>query len=411
MPSHRLRPMTGRDPNEHGRASSTLELLFDLTFVIGFGTAASQFAHYLAEGHVLVAVTGFVLSAFAVAWAWMNWSWFASAYDTDDWAFRLLTLVQMIGALILSLGLPAVFASLEHGGHIDNRTMVAGYVVMRVPMIVQWVRAARNDPAHRYLCLLYARTIAAAQTGWVVLAAAPLTLWPSIILALLLIGVEVLGPVLVSRMHGGTPWHPHHIAERYGLLIIIALGEGLLGTMATLSVLFDTSGWSLDVVLVGLAGVALTFGIWWSYFLFPSGDLLHHHRSRSPLWGNGHIPLFIAVVAIGGGLHLAAYSLDDQSELGPVPTLLAVAVPVGAYMVMVYALFGALTRMLTERHLWQLAGSGAVVVGSVGLVALGWPISVGLVLLSAAPWVTVVGQEIDARRRELAAERATAEAA
>lgn len=102
--------------------------------------------------------------------------------------------------------------------------MVAGYVVMRVPMIVQWVRAARNDPAHRNLCLLYARTIAAAQTGWVVLALEPLTLWPSIILALLLIGVEVLGPVLVSRMHGGTPWHPHHIAERYGLLIIIALG-------------------------------------------------------------------------------------------------------------------------------------------------------------------------------------------
>ncbi|MGB4809644.1 MAG: low temperature requirement protein A, partial [Candidatus Phosphoribacter baldrii] len=101
MPSHRLRSMSGRDPLEAGRAASTLELLFDLTFVIGFGTAASQFAHYLAEGHVAVAVVGFVFGAFAVAWAWMNWSWFASAYDTDDWAYRLLTLVQMIGTLIL----------------------------------------------------------------------------------------------------------------------------------------------------------------------------------------------------------------------------------------------------------------------------------------------------------------------
>lgn len=60
MPSHRLRSMSGRDPLEAGRAASTLELLFDLTFVIGFGTAASQFAHYLAEGHVAVAVVGFV---------------------------------------------------------------------------------------------------------------------------------------------------------------------------------------------------------------------------------------------------------------------------------------------------------------------------------------------------------------
>ena len=400
MPSHRLRSMSGRDPLEAGRAASTLELLFDLTFVIGFGTAASQFAHYLAEGHVAVAVVGFVFGAFAVAWAWMNWSWFASAYDTDDWAYRLLTLVQMIGTLILSLGLPSLFASIDSGEHIDNRTMVSGYVVMRVPMIIQWLRAARADSARRGVCLIYARTIAVAQTGWVALALAPLTLWPSVTLALLLISVEIVGPVLVSRRHGGTPWHPHHIAERYGLLVIIALGEGLLGTMAALSTLFDASGWSVDFVLVGLAGVGLTFGIWWSYFLFPSGDLLHHHRARSPIWGNGHIPLFIAVVAVGGGLHLAAYSLGGEAALSPAGTILAVAVPVAAYIVLVYVLFGALTRALRPMHWWMLAGSMALTVTAVGFVAAGGAMPVGLIVVAAVPWVTVVGQEIEAFRHE-----------
>ncbi|MBK6956860.1 MAG: low temperature requirement protein A [Actinomycetales bacterium] len=400
MPSHRLRSMSGRDPLEAGRAASTLELLFDLTFVIGFGTAASQFAHYLAEGHVAVAVVGFVFGAFAVAWAWMNWSWFASAYDTDDWAYRLLTLVQMIGTLILSLGLPSLFASIDSGEHIDNRTMVSGYVVMRVPMIIQWLRAARADSARRGVCLIYARTIAVAQTGWVVLALAPLTLWPSVTLALLLISVEIVGPVLVSRRHGGTPWHPHHIAERYGLLVIIALGEGLLGTMAALSTLFDASGWSVDFVLVGLAGVGLTFGIWWSYFLFPSGDLLHHHRARSPIWGNGHIPLLIAVVAVGGGLHLAAYSLGGEAALSPTATILAVAVPVAAYIVLVYVLFGALTRALRPMHWWMLAGSMALTVTAVGFVAAGGAMPVGLIVVAAVPWVTVVGQEIEAFRHE-----------
>ena len=400
MPSHRLRSMSGRDPLEAGRAASTLELLFDLTFVIGFGTAASQFAHYLAEGHVAVAVVGFVFGAFAVAWAWMNWSWFASAYDTDDWAYRLLTLVQMIGTLILSLGLPSLFASIDSGEHIDNRTMVSGYVVMRVPMIIQWLRAARADSARRGVCLIYARTIAVAQTGWVVLALAPLTLWPSVTLALLLISVEIVGPVLVSRRHGGTPWHPHHIAERYGLLVIIALGEGLLGTMAALSTLFDASGWSVDFVLVGLAGVGLTFGIWWSYFLFPSGDLLHHHRARSPIWGNGHIPLLIAVVAVGGGLHLAAYSLGGEATLSPTAPILAVAVPVAAYIVLVYVLFGALTRALRPMHWWMLAGSMALTVTAVGFVAAGGAMPVGLIVVAAVPWVTVVGQEIEAFRHE-----------
>lgn len=392
--------MSGRDPLEAGRAASTLELLFDLTFVIGFGTAASQFAHYLAEGHVAVAVVGFVFGAFAVAWAWMNWSWFASAYDTDDWAYRLLTLVQMIGTLILSLGLPSLFASIDSGEHIDNRTMVSGYVVMRVPMIIQWLRAARADSARRGVCLIYARTIAVAQTGWVVLALAPLTLWPSVTLALLLISVEIVGPVLVSRRHGGTPWHPHHIAERYGLLVIIALGEGLLGTMAALSTLFDASGWSVDFVLVGLAGVGLTFGIWWSYFLFPSGDLLHHHRARSPIWGNGHIPLLIAVVAVGGGLHLAAYSLGGEAALSPAGTILAVAVPVAAYIVLVYVLFGALTWALRPMHWWMLAGSMALTVTAVGFVAAGGAMPVGLIVVAAVPWVTVVGQEIEAFRHE-----------
>ena len=392
--------MSGRDPLEAGRAASTLELLFDLTFVIGFGTAASQFARYLAEGHVAVAVVGFVFGAFAVAWAWMNWSWFASAYDTDDWAYRLLTLVQMIGTLILSLGLPSLFASIDSGEHIDNRTMVSGYVVMRVPMIIQWLRAARADSARRGVCLIYARTIAVAQTGWVALALAPLTLWPSVTLALLLISVEIVGPVLVSRRHGGTPWHPHHIAERYGLLVIIALGEGLLGTMAALSTLFDASGWSVDFVLVGLAGVGLTFGIWWSYFLFPSGDLLHHHRARSPIWGNGHIPLLIAVVAVGGGLHLAAYSLGGEAALSPTATILAVAVPVAAYIALVYVLFGALTRALRPMHWWMLAGSMALTVTAVGFVAAGGAMPVGLIVVAAVPWVTVVGQEIEAFRHE-----------
>ena len=50
---------------------------------------------------------GFVFSVFAITWAWINFSWFASAYDTDDWVFRLLTLLQMVGVLVLALGSPA----------------------------------------------------------------------------------------------------------------------------------------------------------------------------------------------------------------------------------------------------------------------------------------------------------------
>ena len=94
--AHRRRRFTGRDPDEDGRASTPLELLYDLTIVVAFGTASDELAHFVADDHVAAGVGGFVIAAFAVfavTWAWLSYSWFASAYDTDDWVFRLATMV------------------------------------------------------------------------------------------------------------------------------------------------------------------------------------------------------------------------------------------------------------------------------------------------------------------------------
>ena len=113
--------MSGRDPHERGRAATPLELLFDLAFVIAFGTAADELAHLLADDHVIEGLLGFCFATFAVSWAWINFSWFASAYDTDDWVYRLTTMVQMVGVLVLALGLHDMFASLKEGEHLDNR--------------------------------------------------------------------------------------------------------------------------------------------------------------------------------------------------------------------------------------------------------------------------------------------------
>ena len=148
--------MSGRDPDEEHRSATPLELLYDLTFVVAFGVAAEQFAHLLAAGHLASGLIGFGFAVFGICWAWINFSWFASAYDTDDWAFRLATMVQMVGVIILALGLPPVFHSIDAGDPINNRVAVAGYVVMRVPMLFLWLRAARQDPPRRRACQTYA---------------------------------------------------------------------------------------------------------------------------------------------------------------------------------------------------------------------------------------------------------------
>jgi low temperature requirement protein LtrA len=268
--AHRRRRLTGRDPNEPHRSATPLELLYDLTFVVAFGTAANELAHYVAEDHVSTGLIGFAFTALAVSWAWINYSWFASAYDTDDWVFRLATMVQMVGVIVLALGLSEAFASIDHGDTLDFGVMVAGYVVMRVSMLFLWWRASRDDRQHAPAAVTYITTIASSQIGWVALVFLSLPVVTTFAVASLLFLLELSGPVIAERSKGGTPWHTHHIAERYGLLVIITLGEGVIGTVASLNaVVHGEQGWSVDAVLLSIAGIGLTFATWWTYFAIP----------------------------------------------------------------------------------------------------------------------------------------------
>jgi low temperature requirement protein LtrA len=397
---HRKARMRGRDPDEPHRTATPLELLFDLTFVVSFGMAADELAHYLAEDHVKTALLGFSLATFAISWAWINFSWFASAYDTDDWVFRLLTMLQMVGVIVLALGLPHMFESIDEGQTVDTSVMVAGYVIMRVALVLQWTRAARQDPARRPACTAYITAVLIAQAGWVGLLVAETSITETFVLAGVLILVEFTGPWFAETRRGGTPWHPHHIAERYGLLVIIALGEGIIGTIASLSVLVgpEGPGWSMDAALVAIAGTALTFGMWWVYFVVPSGAILHARRTRAFGWGYGHIPIIGAVVATGGGLHVAAYYLEKHSQLDASATVLCAVIPVAVYVLGLYMLYAVLTRSLDPFHLWLIAGTAVLLVTPIGMAAAGASMAWCLVALSLSPWVTVVGYELHGHR-------------
>jgi low temperature requirement protein LtrA len=391
--------MRGRDAEEGHRAATPLELLFDLTFVIAYGSAAHQLAHALAAGHIGSGIGGFAFASFSVAWAWINFSWFASAYDIDDWGYRLLTMVQMAGVLILALGVPSMFESFEHG-HLDIRVMVLGYVIMRVPMVAQWSRAARQDAGRRAICKVYIATIVTSQIGWCLLLLLDVSIASFFAFAAIPFLIELSGPIIAEGMRGGTPWHPHHIAERYGLVVIIALGEGLLGTMAALAAIVGPQGpgWSMDVAVLGLAGTALIFGMWWIYFIIPSGELLAAYRDRSFGWGYGHILLFAAVVAAGAGLHVAAYAIEGRCVLSLPQTLLCTAIPAAVYIAMIFALYSALTRDYDPAHTWMLIASAIPLVAAIALSYAGVGLAWCIAALALTPWASVVGYELVGHR-------------
>ncbi|MEU6661902.1 low temperature requirement protein A [Streptomyces sp. NPDC046821] len=401
--AHSRVPMTGRDPEELGRVSTPLELLFDLTFVVAVGTAALHFAEMVAEGHSWQAVEAFVLAMFAISVAWISFSWFASAFGTDDWLYRVLTMVQMIGVVVFSLGLPAMFHSIDVGGHLDVRIMVLGYVVMRLAMMSQWWRAARESPAFRTVGFSMIRWTVFVQLGWCVVAFVRLPLGV-VFTAFMVLGVlELVLPVLAQGNAGGTPWHPHHVAERYSLFAIIVLGEGVVGTVASSGdLLGGVAGthWTGNAIAVVVAGVGLTFGMWWVYFSAPFGDILTHRRNRGYLFGYGHIPLFIGVAGAGAGLHVAGLQLEHHSEISDVAVVLSLAIPVGLYLMMIYLLHTLLVSTADPFHVLLISLTLAVLLAAVLLAAAGVPVAVCLLIVMLAPVVTVVGYETVGHRHQ-----------
>ena len=398
--AHRLARMTGRDPSQSHRAATPLELLFDLTLVIAIGQASGQFSHLIAEGHFGAALGGMAFALFSIVWAWINFTWFASAYDTDDWVYRVATMVQMIGVIVIALGLPALFHSIDEGDHIDNRVLVIGYVVMRVALVAQWLRVAKQDPERRATALAYAKYVSIAQAGWLVVAFTSLEFWPTVLCALVLFALEMAGPVLAERKTSGTPWHPHHIAERFGLLAIITLGEGIFGTVASVSAIVEEQSWSMEAVLIIVAGIGLTFGLWWNYFIIPSGDALAKFRDKSFIWGYGHMFIFGAIAATGAGLHVAAYVIEGESTLGHVGAVLAVAIPVLVFCVGLFALYSFLMGTVDPFHFGLMAGCVAVVLLAIAVTAAGASIGIGLIIVMLAPAVIVVGYETIGHRHE-----------
>lgn len=395
--AHPTMPMTGRDPRERNRVGSSLELLFDLTFAVSFGVAGNEFSQLMAAGDIGHGLFGFSFAMFAIMWAWVNFTWFASAFDTDDWVYRVTTLVQMIGVVVLALGLTPFFASLAEGG-VDNLLMVLGYVVMRLAMLFQWLRVARQSPRHRRAALVYASTLGFAQVGWTVLALAH-TSWPTFVgcgVGLLL--VELSGPLVAETRAGGTPWHPTHIAERYGALALITLGEGIVGTIAALAPVIATVGWTFEAVLVVTAGLCLTFGLWWGYFAIDFGAVLAARPDKSFAFGYGHMLIFAAIAATGAGMHVAGYVLAGEARLGNVAAVASVVGPLLLFMVVLVGLYSYLFGTFDRLHAAMVAGLVAVLAAALGLAAMGVPMGWCLLVASAAPVLMVVVYELEGHR-------------
>lgn len=359
------RPFVARTTTEEHRAATPLELFFDLCFVVAVAQASGRLHHALTEDHVGQALVGFAMVFFATWWAWMNFTWFASAYDNDDTIYRLTVFVQITGVLILAAGIPRAFDDRDFG------VATLGYLVMRTGLVAQWVRAARSDPARRVTALRYAWGVGLCMVGWVGLLLLPDGWVP--LGWLVMVPVELAVPMWAERTEP-TTWHPRHIAERYGLFTLIVLGESVLAATMAVQAALDTGDHLGSLLTTAFGGLLIVGSLWWMYFSQPSEDVVDTarsafesgRRSNSFVWGYGHLMVFAAAAAVGSGIAVAADQATGHSELSARGAALAVAIPVALYMVSVWAVLG---RHKPRTHVGPISAvTGAAAVLVVGAV-------------------------------------------
>ena len=314
--------MRARGSDEAHRVSTPLELFFDLCFVVAVAQAATSLHHALVAGHIghsrrlpdgvlrhLVGVDELHVVRVGLR--------------QRRRAYRLAVLVQIVGVLILAAGVPREFDDS------DFAVVALGYLVMRLALVTQWLRAARGDPGRRRTDQRYAAGISVCMVGWLLL----LLLsggWQFVGVTLMVLA-ELSVPVLAERA-APTAWHPRHIAERYGLFTLIVLGESVGAATVGFQSAIDSGQPLGDLAGIAVGGLLVVFSMWWLYFDEPGGERRTETGRRVVRWGYGHYVVFAAAAAVGAGLATAVDVAAGRRRPVARGATLAVAVPVALFL-------------------------------------------------------------------------------
>lgn len=377
-----MRAWFGRPPRRHGeinehREVSFVELFYDLVYVVLIG----QVSHALAGHPSWSAALDFVV-LFGLIWiAWFNGSGYHELHGREHGRARSYLFAQM-----LLLAVAAAFA--QHAVGADGRVFAVVYALLLALLWWQWLEVRLIDtPEYRPLTTPYLVGIG----GGVVAMAASAALTPAArFLVWCLIVVVMLCGGFWLLAGGGDRSRPTTVAvtrslvERFGLIIIIVLGEVVVGVVRGIA----ESSRSATTLATGVLSLGIGFGLWWNYF-----DLLGRKKPRSArgalaVWMFGHVPAAMAITASGAGLvGLIGAAEGHVTPLAPA-TLLSVSVAVVLLGVTVlHATLGPNETPLSTRHVGLSMTVGAV--ASLCLLAVRprpWLYALGLAAILSATW-------------------------
>jgi low temperature requirement protein LtrA len=284
-----------------------VELFFDLVFVYGVTQVAS-----LIHGHFDLPTAGSALLVFwLVWWAWTQFTWALNAANTDHHRVQAVTLLATAVAFLMGVGIPGAIGE-------SALWFAVPYVTVRVVGLLLYYWVAWHDPAQRQAVrvfgLLSLTGLAVVLAGAMAGGAMQYWLW-GLAIALDLVAAGVGGQL------EGWNLHPEHFVERHGLIVIIALGEALIVAAAGLAEAPKTPA----AIGTAVLAVAVTCGLWWTYFRGMRLALEHALASREgharscmarDVFSVLHFPMLCGVIAMAAATEEALAHPDEPAALG-----------------------------------------------------------------------------------------------
>jgi low temperature requirement protein LtrA len=292
-----------------GHRVTPLELFFDLVFVFAF----TQVTGFISADPTWDGLLRGLLVLAALWWPWASYAWLTNALDPEEGAVRLAMFAAIAALLIVALAAPGAFGP-------DGVAFGAAYLVVRLVHLVLVAKAGRGDPdvSRAVVTVVPGATVAPLLLVIAGLVDGPvrLALWGAAL------AILYLAPLL--RGMSGFRVQPEHFVERFGLIVIIALGESIV------AIGVGAAGLPLDagVIAAALLGITVAACLWWAYFDWVAyvgrarlAEATGTERAAlaRDLYSYLHLPMVAGIVLFALGLKTTLHAVGS-----PLPVIPAV---------------------------------------------------------------------------------------
>jgi len=355
--------------SEEGHRVTTLELFVDLAYVFAF----TQVSRLVAEQHNVLGILQALVVLALLWWSWTAYGWLANQAHADEGVVRVAMIVAMTAVFVAGLVVLEAYDDLE-GGLFAPLVFVGAYLVARITHAVVYLTAAVEVAALRRrvvvtVCLSLIPSGVLLVTG--ALLGPPWQVW----CWLAAIAIEPLVSYLTSW---GVDWHVHsvtHFAERYGLVVILALGESIIAVGVGVA----TEPITVSILLGVVLAMVISVGMWSAYF-WRLAQLAEHALADRDIAGRGRVAIdgytYLHLVLVAG-IVFAALGVEDAmahiAELEPFGLFGAAAL--GGGMACYLAGTGFFARRVIGDW-WVLRFAGAtILLAAVAMLSLVPPIA------------------------------------